>query len=294
MPIYNIHEFSTGINVETLPDGRWISRGYKVGEYMNSTLPQIPYVVERAIANDLFEVSKNRKSQKPTFVGREVRGNNGAPGWSVIAVVTPVGDEYGRFNSFYRYILCQGVDRLWVILDVIKSYWQKYERPPIFNPLEIKEIGKPNHHNISNKPLVTLPLELNALASNHQRPLILQPGKVSNLKKINAIAEKIANGQPLSWAYDVEAVGHEERFLVIQAADEKAYQGLRTIGNASINNPKATLPSHVDGAAIETAIKALSSGSQIKQEWIQALLQGDQVTSDHWNCLLYTSPSPRD
>ncbi|ABG51230.1 conserved hypothetical protein [Trichodesmium erythraeum IMS101] len=285
MHTYNIHEFSTGINVEKLPDGSWRSRGYKVGEYMNLTLPQIPLVVERAIANKMFEVSKDRHSQKPTFVGREVRGNNGAPGWSVVAVVTPGGDEYGRFNSFYRYFLCQGVDRLWVILDEINSYWQQYGQPPIFNPLEIKEIGKPNHHNISNKPLVTLPSELNALAGNHQLPLILQPGKVSDLQTINAMAEKIANGQPVSWAYDVEAVEDAERFLVIQAADEKAYQGLRKIGNASINNPKATLPSHVDGAAIETAIKALSSGSQIKQEWIQALLQDDQVTSEHWKII---------
>ena len=173
MTIYDIHEFSTGIHVEKLPDGRCISRGYKVGEYMNSTLSKIPLVVERAIANKMFEVSKDRHSQKPTFVGREVRGKNGAPGWSVVAVVTPGGDEYGRFNSFYRYILCQGADRLWVILDMINSYWQKYGRPPIFNPSEIKEIGKPNHHNISNKPLVTLPSELNALVSNHQRPLIL-------------------------------------------------------------------------------------------------------------------------
>mgnify|MGYP001077956823 CR=1 FL=1 len=285
MTIYEIHEFSTGINVETLPDGRWISRGYKVGEYMNSTLPQIPLVVQRAIANKMFKVFKDRKSQKPTFVGREIRGNNGAPGWSVIAVVTPAEDEYGRFNSFSRYILCQGADRLWVILDVINGYWQKYGRPPIFNPLEIREIGKPNHHHISDKPLLTLPSELNALTSNHQLPLILQPGKVSDLQTINAMAEKIANGKPVSWAYDVEAVEDAERFLVIQAANEKAYQDLRTIGNASINNPKAMLPLSVDGAAIETAIKALSSGSQIKQEWIQALLQGDQVTSDHWKTI---------
>ena len=285
MPTYNIHEFSTGINVEKLPDGSWRSRGYKVGEYMNLTLPQIPLVVERAIANKMFEVSKDRHSQKPTFVGREVRGKNADPAWSVVAVVTPGRDDYGLFNSFYRYILCQGVDRLWVILDEINSYWQQYGQPPIFNPLEIKEIGKPNHHNISNKPLVTLPSELNALAGNHQLPLILQPGKVSDLQTINAMAEKIANGQPVSWAYDVEAVEDAERFLVIQAADEKAYQGLRKIGNASINNPKATLPSHVDGAAIETAIKALSSGSQIKQEWIQALLQDDQVTSEHWKII---------
>ena len=123
------------------------------------------------------------------------------------------------------------------------------------------------------------------MTSNYQRALILQPGQVSDLQTINAVAEKIANGQLVSWAYDVEAVERARRFLVIQAADEKAYQGLRKIGNASINNPKATLPSHVDGAAIETAIKALSSGSQIKQEWIQALLQDDQVTSEHWKII---------
>ncbi|MDE5068635.1 MAG: hypothetical protein O4751_07890 [Trichodesmium sp. St2_bin6] len=104
MPTYNIHEFSTGINVETWPDGSWISRGYKVGEYMNSTLSQIPLVVQRAIANKMFEVSKDSHSQKPTFVGREVRGKNADPAWSVVAVVTPGRNDYGPFNSFYRYI----------------------------------------------------------------------------------------------------------------------------------------------------------------------------------------------
>ncbi|MDY6802802.1 MAG: hypothetical protein SXA11_03215 [Cyanobacteriota bacterium] len=141
MPTFLIHEFSTSINAEILPDGKWISKGYKVGEYMNSTLSQIPHVVQRAISNKMFEVSKDRKSQKPTFVGREIRGNNGEPDWSVVAVVTPGGDEYGRFNSFYRYFLCQGADRLWVILDAIDDYWRKYGRQPIFNPSEIKEIG---------------------------------------------------------------------------------------------------------------------------------------------------------
>ena len=276
MPTYNIHEFSTGINVETWPDGSWISRGYKVGEYMNSTLSQIPLVVQRAIANKMFEVSKDSHSQKPTFVGREVRGKNADPAWSVVAVVTPGSDDYGLFNSFYRYILCQGVDRLWVILDAIDNYSQKYGRLPIFNPSEIKEIGKPNYHNISNKPLVTLPSELNSLTSNYQRALILQPGQVSDLQTINAVAEKIANGQLVSWAYDVEAVERARRFLVIQAADEKAYQDLIRIGNASIDNL-----SSVDEPSIELAIKGLIGGSQIKQEWIQALLQNEQVTSDH-------------
>lgn len=38
MFIYNIYEFSIGINVEKLFDGSWRLWGYKVGEYMNLIL----------------------------------------------------------------------------------------------------------------------------------------------------------------------------------------------------------------------------------------------------------------
>ncbi|MDY6802803.1 MAG: hypothetical protein SXA11_03220 [Cyanobacteriota bacterium] len=275
MATYEIHEFSTGIKAEISSDGSWRSRGYKVGEYMNSTLSQIPYVVERAIANNMFAVSKDRHSQNPTFVGREIRGNNGEPDWSVVAVVTPGGDEYARFNSFYRYFLCQGADRLWVILDAIDDYCRQYGRVPIFNPSEIKEIGKPKRHTVNKKPSVKL-------SFTKEKPFILKPGELSKLQIINAMAEKIANGKPVSWAYDVEAVEQVGQFLVIQAADDRAYQ---LLGNASTNNPRAMLPPGVDEARIKTAIKGLMGGSPIRQEWIQVLLQSDRVTPENWKTI---------
>lgn len=48
-----IHQFSTGIEVQNLGEGKWISRGFTSG-YMNSTLSSIPYAVERAIKNQEF------------------------------------------------------------------------------------------------------------------------------------------------------------------------------------------------------------------------------------------------
>ena len=136
-----IHEFSTGIIPEILPNGQWISRGFKVGEYMNLTIAKIPHSVARTIANKGFEVGKDRHSQGPTFVGRVVLSiNNKEPDYSVVAVVTSGQDEYGRSTSFYRYFLCAGKDNIWQILDWINTQQQQGINP-IFNPSETKPVS---------------------------------------------------------------------------------------------------------------------------------------------------------
>lgn len=282
-----IHEFSTGIIPEILADGKWISRGFKVGEYMNLTLPEVPHCVARAIANKGFEVGKNRNSQKPTFVGRVVLNTNDEePDYSVVAVVTTGQDEYGRSTSFYRYFLCTGKDNIWQILDWINTQ-QKQGINPIFNPSETKELGKPNQHQITTKPEINFPPELETWLNSQSLPVIISP-ELSDLQIINKMAEIKANGQPTSWAFNVEVVEQPEQFILIHPANTEVAASLTKIQTNMMEKKGINNSPNMDSAAIETAIKGLISGSQIKSEWLDNLivkLQDSQVTSEYLNNL---------
>ncbi|NEQ41510.1 MAG: hypothetical protein F6K40_37080 [Okeania sp. SIO3I5] len=282
-----IHEFSTGIIPEILPDGKWISRGFKVGEYMNLTLPKVPHFLGRAIANKGFEVGKNRNSQEPTFVGRVVLSmSQEEPDYSVVAVVTSGQDEYGRSTAFYRYFFCAGKDNIWQILDWIKTQQQEGINP-IFNPSETKEIGKPNQHQVTSKPEINLPTDWQNWLNIQTLPAIV-PTELSDLQIINKMAEVKANGHPISWVYNVETVERPEQFIIIHPANAEVAASLAEIQKKIMKNSSTNISNNIDEAAIETAIKGLISGSKIKQEWIENLivkLQTGQVTSEYLNNL---------
>ncbi|MDE5082195.1 MAG: hypothetical protein O4859_13355 [Trichodesmium sp. St18_bin1] len=282
-----IHEFSTGIIPEILPNGQWISRGFKVGEYMNLTIAKIPHSVARTIANKGFEVGKDRHSQGPTFVGRVVLSiNNKEPDYSVVAVVTSGQDEYGRSTSFYRYFLCAGKDNIWQILDWINTQQQQGINP-IFNPSETKQIGKPNQHQVTRKPEINLPTDWQNWLKTKTLPAIIST-ELSDLQIINKMAELKANDIPISWVYNVEALERPEQFIIIHPANAEVAASLTKIQTKMMENPASNISKYIDEAAIETAIKGLISGSQIKQEWIENLvlkLQTGQVTSEYLNNL---------
>ncbi|MEB3342027.1 hypothetical protein [Okeania sp.] len=282
-----IHEFSTGIIPEILPDGKWISKGFKIGEYMNLTLPQVPHSIARAIANKSFEVGKNRDSQEPTLVGRVVLSmSSEEPDYSVVAVVTSGQDEYGRSTSFYRYFFCVGKDNIWQILDWMNSQKQ-YRTNLIFNPSETKEIGKPNQHKITRKPGRSLPKDLQDWLKNQNLPAIIPP-ELSDLQIINKMAETKANEKPTSWIYHAETVEQPEQFIIIHPANAEVAASLTEIQTKIIENSPKNISKNIDEAAIETAIKGLIGGSKIKQEWIENLvlkLQTGEITSEDLNKL---------
>jgi len=289
MATVEIHEFSTGINAERLPDGGWRSRGFRVGEYMNLTLPYIPETVKRAIANKRFEVFKDRHSQEPSFVGRVVPSTeNGDHDWSVVAVVTSGQDEGGRSTSFYRYFLCEGGDSLWKILAWMEHYQQQSGgKWPVFNPLASKQVGESHQWNVNPKPKFKLPDDWQSFLNANQTPVILSLGYASNLKMINAMAEVKANGEQVSWAYNVEIIERPYLFIIIQAANEESYQRLMQRRQGQANNTRL-VPLSVDEAAIKTAINGLIGGSQVRDEWIQtilATLEGNQLTVEQWEAV---------
>jgi len=275
-----IHEFSTGIRPERTPDGGWVSRGF-TGQYMNRTIDPIPSVVERSIANRAFAVTEGASRDQPAIIGRVV--GSGENAWSVVAVVTRGRDEKGRSASVYRYFLCEGENNLWKILA-----WMGEGRGiPTFNPFDIKVVGQPNLYMASSQRPANLSPTVQALPLNTFNPILLPPGRQYDVHSINILAIRQANTnrQPVSWAFNVEALEQPRRFQVIQAASDRAYQILqRAIANA----PLALPPPTTDEEALKSAIRSLMNSSQVKPEAVQAIAQAlgnDQITSKYWHTL---------
>jgi hypothetical protein len=137
MTTIDIHEFSTGIDLQGTPDNWWSS---KFTGYMNNTLGYIPEAVQDAISDALFDVAEGKATDKPAIIGREVEKQGDA--WSVIAVVTAAKDEKGRTISVYRYFLTQGKGKLgdlvcWYFGDAKKPIFDPFNKPSDYYPYKI-------------------------------------------------------------------------------------------------------------------------------------------------------------
>ncbi|MEC4818184.1 MAG: hypothetical protein SAK29_33675, partial [Scytonema sp. PMC 1069.18] len=274
-----IHEFSTGIRPERTADGGWVSRGF-TGKYMNTTLESIPPAVERSIANREFAVTEGASSDRPAIIGRVVRSREEA--WSVVALVTRGRDEIGRSLSVYRYFLCQDPNSLWKILA-----WFDSQSLPTFHPFDTKIVGQPNLYVVSARTASASSPEVESLSLDTPEPLLLTPGQQDDVKVINILAIKKAamNGQPISWAFNVEALEQPRRFQVIQAASQRAYEILdRVIKNV----PQFSAPVVADEEALKSAIRGLINSSQVKPEAVQVInkaLENEQISQQYWHSL---------
>jgi hypothetical protein len=286
--IIEIHEFSTGIRPQQIANGGWVSLGF-TGQYMNVTIERIPDVVERSIANREFAVAEGASSDQPAIIGRVL--GTGEDTWSVVAVVTRGRDEKGRSASMYRYFLTQGSEG-YQNLRLILAWWESQEIPLTFNPFDLREMGKPNLCNVDEtstqfrKPSS----EAIAIPVNTPEPILLTPQQQYDLQALNTLAFKKynanKNGQAISWAFNVEALEKPERFLVIQAASDRAYQILQ---KAISNTPKVLPPASVtDEEAIKSVIRGLMNSSQVKLENVKVIadaLTNKQITSAYWHTL---------
>jgi|LakMenE01Jun11ns_1017448.scaffolds.fasta_scaffold9887364_2 hypothetical protein len=133
MKTIEIHEFSTGIEIQGTPDNWW-SQGF-IG-YMNSTLQEIPAEIQHSISNRLFEVGYSNATNNPAIIAREVEEKGDA--WSIVAVVTRAKDEKGRTISVYRYFLTQGLGQI----NDLLTYQQINKL--VFDPFDHQEVGKPH------------------------------------------------------------------------------------------------------------------------------------------------------
>jgi hypothetical protein len=271
-----IHEFSTGIQVERVGTG-WVSRGF-TGEYMNRTLDLIPVAVQRAITNREFAVAEGASSDEPAVIGREISDNGEE--WSVIAVVTKGRDDRGRSASMYRYFLCKGIGNLGNILA-----WIINQRPfPVFNPYDTRIIGNPAIHQNTGSDPINLRPELQSLLVNNPTPIIISWQQPCAPLILNEMARQIPGNQLISWAFKVEALEQPTRFQVIQPASEKAEQLLQRITAVT---PQYTV--NISGEqSIKSAIKGLSSREQVKIEQILILenaLNDPQINENYWKSL---------
>ncbi|NEQ17044.1 MAG: hypothetical protein F6K44_26140, partial [Moorea sp. SIO3E2] len=274
-----IYEFSTGIKAEITPDGGWISRGF-TGRYMNVTLPQIPYTVERAIANKRFAVVEGANSNQPAVIGRVVPGEPDSciPDWSVVAVVSRGRDDGGRPLSVYRYFLCQGADSLGKILSWMEDYAQRVGHLPVFNPFETR---------VDPSQEISIPPEIPSEKLEHKFehksvPIVLSWQHKPNFRLINKIAEIKAGAEPVSWAYNAQALENPWSFVVIHPASERAYGSFLQV---KANRPLALMPATVDEQALKSAIKRLINSSQVKSEAVRQIagaLGNQKITSDYW------------
>jgi hypothetical protein len=269
-----IHQFSTGIKADRDTQGNWFSRGF-TGQYMNSTLPVIPEVVQRSIRNKEFAVAEGAYSHEPAIVARVLQEDE--PTWSVVATVTQGRDEYERPFSAYRYFLCEGEN-----LSQLVAWLESLPQLPIFSPFEAIKV-------YSFTPQAQPYIELKSwqtLLTGQGVPAILQPGSLSSAKPqylqiMNQLAVEKSMGQPIAWAYNVEALEQPRRFALVQVASEKAEEMLRR----SLVNAPTTVAPVADDQAIKSAVKSLTNSSQMKPEVIQtiaAAMANPKVTAEYW------------
>lgn len=255
MAIAKIHEFSTGITPQKLADGGWVSRGF-TGQYMNSTLDEIPHPIERSIANKEFAVAEGASSDRPTVIGRAIES------WYVVAFVTKGRDEKGRGASFYRYFLTEAQDGLSLILNFLRKRNEKGQQVT-FNPYA--QVVEPY------KVSTTVSASSAKVNSQVQElPELLDPNRSYTPEQVNerAIAYSHSYGKPTAWAFNVEALEQPNRFQVILPTNEAAARRIRQ----SLSTAPSTNATHsIDEQAVKTAIKNLINTSQPKPESFQTL-----------------------
>ncbi len=280
METIEIHEFSTHIEGET--------KGFQIGDHGNSTLRELPKPVTRAIQDQLFQVSEAAQSYEPTAIGRVVLSNKpGESDWSVIAIVTRGRDQGGREFPAYRYFLSEGADRLWMILDWMEHYQKVRGRLPVFNPRETKGPGQQEVHMVSRKPKVNLDRNWQNWLSESTAPLLVEPSQNVTPQMINRMAElKASRRQPVSWADNVVGLCRPETFIIIQTANEGAYQQLAEIRENIVSDDSKLPAPDSEILAIESEIEALVNNAQVRKDRVENIataLQNQAVTKVQWS-----------
>ncbi|MBL1208721.1 hypothetical protein [Geminocystis sp. GBBB08] len=264
-----IHEFSTGIVIETKADGSWFSRGF-TGKYMNCTFDPIPYPIQEAISNRLFAIAEGASSDTPAIIGREVESQEEC--WCVVSIVTKARDESRSFSA-YRYFCVEGKGNLNKILRFLK------ENPLQFNPLDEKTIGNP-HLFIDNHEM-KIPLDNFQDLFTQSIPVIIPFDRTCVPTVINAIAEEMAGENMTAWAYNVQALDKPASFYLIKPHDEKA----EVIIRKSLSNQVILNRPIFEEQKIKTAVTSLCKKNKIKREYIQTLenaLSNPDINDKFW------------
>ena len=292
-----IHEFSTGIKPDRDSEGNWISRGF-TGRYMNCTLSEIPYNVERAIANKLFAVVEGYTTEQPAVIGRIVPGITNSPNkegeldWSVVAIVSRGRDEKGRPLSVYRYFLSQGFS-LQIIVDWVEQFQRQNNKLPVFNPSDEKSLNDFYLFEPSPPSKITSIDNIKGWLEKQNVPIVVVQRETITLSELHyRAAYKAANirqSNSISWAYNIEALEAPGNFIVISAASETARLRIENSLNNISDNPRLMFsPATFDLQMIKSAIKSLIGGSissKAVEPIFSAIQNGQEVTEEVWQKL---------
>jgi hypothetical protein len=294
MAIIDIHEFSTGINVEGTKDS-WYSHGF-TGYSMNSTLASIPEAVRQEIAADLFELAESSIQQTPALIGREVKLNNEQYNeqWSVLAVVNSAWDESKRWITVTRFFITEGLGKL---NDLI-TYQQTNSLK--FDPFDKKQLNQPNKYNTSStKETDILSLifdnSLSVVNDLVASPLIFS-SRLTNknqkipIKAIHQLAQeksKLSGNKLITWAYNVEGLKKPYDFLVIYSASSQADQYLYQ----SFQVKQQRIDRREGEHQILTIFNNWINQADVQQNDIptinNALLNQSQYDDDFWNISIF-------
>gem|GEM_PF-1496511 len=285
-----IHEFSTGIKSDGTYDN-WISRGFTT-QYINSTLSEIPFKVNRSIKNDEFTIGVQ---STVAIIGRVIYGDVSYPSdWSVVAIATPAKDEVPRNFPLYRYFLAEGADSLSRIVAWL-NFRAEQGKLPIYNPFEEKVVDQPNISVASvPKTRFTSDMERDLRSSSTPFLLPLDRHTRDTFVMVDSIAREkaVLTGQPASWAYNVEALEKPERFQIILPASDRAFT---LIQQALANKPQDQSASAIDEKALKQAVKGLADNPTVKPEQWQTFVENifvvasafddSRKASDYWQKL---------
>ncbi|MDB9540886.1 hypothetical protein NWP22_09970 [Anabaenopsis tanganyikae CS-531] len=267
-----VYEFSKGIELEKNPNGGWVSLGF-TGKYINATLDPIPPVVERSIANQEFATIGGASDEQPAIIGRVV--GTGEETWSVMAVVTQARDEGGYKFSFYRYFFTPGASNLGCLIA-----WWESQGKPTFNPFDSKYVGEYAYFDPALAGSSDYDPTPNDLELVTTKPTLLHPQQY-NLTNVNTLAigkHNLDQTQPISWAFNVEALVKPHSFQIIQPASLEACEILarQIIETASTKK------------AIKAAIQSLINISQVEPPAVETIidtLENQQLNTEEWYSL---------
>ena len=229
-----IYEFSTGIDIEWLPDNRWCSKGFTVA-WRNNTFGNtygqlgIPAGLDAAIRNRQFEV--RAPEPEVAVVGRVVQHQGDPEIWAVVAVVSNALDKCGRGLPLWRYFCCACNDLTNANLELIRllgrldAFNATYGSLPAFDPQtlsgnqsDLDQIHPANRPTSEPKT----PQYLDALNETNTviLPLVLDSGTCCSYHQLLALAATIAcyQNRLMSWAWNVADVWDPEVFVVLQMA----------------------------------------------------------------------------
>lgn len=271
-----IYEFSTGIYLNELPDGRIESKGF-TGGYMNlNPNTKIPESIHTAINEKVFEMAQGDRSAC-AVMGRVVEYPQlypHLPAYAVVATVTRFTDNFNRSLPVYRYFYCEGADNLEYLAKCLDNFKARKGEFPLFYGGENLD----DYANVSaGKASYSLSDEDKAKIVNTQvKSVVLAPNSSRTLLQIHQWAKNkyncIENKQDvtLAWAYNVQTIKFSESFLVIQANNDQAYQSLQ--GGTRAKN----IMPYVAGADLEgfkRLYQTITSNPEIKEQDLAQLQQ---------------------